>query len=298
MSGEAVAIELSEMRPGGGYELLLSEKQSKTWNFTNKEGKLVNGKKEWVSLMVKHIATGVIGPFYLTLPNLRTHNGAQISQYDTIFMSVTAQEETLKTIKSYIDSQIYNLLFQRRFELLPNADRFSNPNELAFVLPSCIVRRGELKKDSNDPTARYGDSMIFGIPSKKTSSGVVVDTDMCTIVDPENGPFSWEQLAKKELLEVSISVNINLGSKTAVTCTACSIVPNAVSVPKVISSHMLKRRQQERQQQAMQAAQAAASVQPPAPVDQTPTFAPSPVPTTYPTNSHDLFEPFAKRPAV
>jgi hypothetical protein len=288
------------MRPGGNYELLLSEKQIKTWNFT-KDGKLVSGKKEWVSLLVKNIATGVTGPFYLTLANLKTYKGAQISQYDTIFISVVGSEELLSTVRSYIDSQIYNLLFHKRYELLPGADRFTSPKELAFVLPSCVVRRGELKKDANDPTARYGDSMIFGIPSKKTSSGVVVDTNLCTIEDPDGGLFSWEQLAGKDC-EVSIGIDIRFsGAKIDVNCTSRSIVPNATSIPKVLSSARLKRRTQDAHQAAMLVAQQAAAQQPPAPTAPLPTqinASPALNANMPMTISHDLFEPLAKRPAV
>ena len=292
MSQEVVAIDLSEMHPAGAFELVLSPKQNKTWNFTNKEGKSVNGRKDWVSLQVKTRATNTVGDFFLTIPALKTFKGIQISQYDTTFISVVplpGYEETLNNVRSFIDARIYELLFTRKFELLNNADRFNSPSEISFVLPNGVVKRGELKKDQNDPLARYSDSMIFGIPSKKVSSGVVVDQTLCQITNTAGDPFSWDQLNGKELDEITISVNITLGTKMDVTCTARSIVARGSSTPMVVSQSRLKRRQQEAQQNAMLAAQKAAGVQPPAPSDQTTASQAPTAPSLTMSGTHDLF---------
>ncbi len=335
MNNEIVAVELNDLKPGGAYELLLSDKHIKTWNFKGKDDKQVNGRKEWVEMMVKHLPTGSVGPLYLTITGVKTFKGAQVSKYDTIFICIAAQEDVMAAIRAYVDSAIYRLLYLRRYELLANAERFNSPDQVAFVLPNCVVNRGALKDPNNPLGDRYSDSMIFGMPSQKTAGGTVVDKNICVIEDPNGNPFPWDQLVAKELQEITIGVEIVLGAKLKVSCMVRSVVPNAISVPRVISRRKLDQRQREAQQQAMLAAQKAAGLLsqsltgPPAPLASgalpnipgadNATLLPPHVPHQPPgpahpmfqetqgqqaeyerteSINHDLFEPIAKRAAI
>lgn len=224
-----VAQPLEELQP---TKFMFSPKETKKWDFFNKKtNKQTVGSNDWVQVFYDNDGQKLA----FVLENVKTTTGVQSTDsFKRGFMSVTLTPEQSAQIRKAVDDPILMIVWQNREELFRPARKMQQLVEMKCLFHG-VVQDGKEKKDKEGNLQRgpdgkiqvWNDSVTGDIPMKKKNQQVVVDENLCQIVDLTNRPYAWTSLAGKVLREVVVEIDkVVFSDKIRVHCTFKSIVPN------------------------------------------------------------------------
>lgn len=224
-----IANQLSDLKP---TEFMMGEPQTKSWNFTDKTGKQLNGSNNWVEIYYKtpgHKLNFIV-------ENVKTSGVKTDTDMRRGFMSITLSPEQSAQIRKAVDDPIFMLAWQNREKLYKMGRKMTQPIEMKFAYRG-VVKDGAERKDANGVVQRGGDgkvqvwadSITCNIPMKRQGNQVVVDAHQCQVVDLQERNYAWTGLEGKQLREVVIEVEkVVFNDKVTVHCNFKLIVPNEV----------------------------------------------------------------------
>lgn len=226
-----VAQSLGDLQP---VKFMFSKKETKKWDFFNKKtNKQTVGSNDWVEVYYEQGGQKLA----FVLENVKTTTGVQSTDsFKRGFMSVTLTPEQSAQIRKAVDDPILLLAWQHREDLFRPARKMQQLIEMKHFFHG-VVQDGKEKKDKDGNVQRgpdgkiqvWNDSVTGDIPMKKKSQQVVVDENLCQIVDLTDRPYAWTSLGGKVLREVVVEVDkVVFSDKIRVHCTFKSIVPNEV----------------------------------------------------------------------
>lgn len=215
-------------------KFMFSKKETKKWDFFNKKtNKQTVGSNDWVE--VYYEVPGQKLAF--VLENVKTTTGVQTTDsFKRGFMSVSLTPEMSAQIRKAVDEPIFQLAWQHREDLFKAGRKMQQPIEMKFAFHG-VVQDGKEKKDKEGNIQRgadgkiqtWNDSVTGDIAMKKKQQQVVVDDNLCQIVDLTDRPYAWTSLGGKNLREVVVEVDkVVFSDKIRVHCSFKSIVPNEV----------------------------------------------------------------------
>lgn len=207
--GVSIALPISELQPS---KFMLSKKETKKWDFFNKQqNKQMIGSHDWVE--VYYDTPGQKLAF--VVENVKTMTGVQTgNNFKKGFMSVTLTPEQSAAIRAAVDAPIFQLVWQNREDLYKKGRKMTQPLEMKFAFKG-VVQDGKEKKDKDGnfqkgPDGKvqvWQDSITGNIAMKKKNNQVVVDENVCQIVDLTDRPYAWTGLAGKKIREIVFEVD-------------------------------------------------------------------------------------------
>lgn len=234
----AIALPPTEMK---AECFAISEKKTDSWDFVDKAGKKIVGKKTTIKLYYdedKETKTPTKCAF--VLENVKTINGIQPGKkLNQGFMSINLTPDQSAMVTKYIDDVIFQIVWKHREVLFKGGSKLVHPMEIKNLFKG-VVKQGDEQKDKDGNVVkgpdglakRWADSITCTVPMKKKQNQPVVDDTKCQVVDLRDRPYAWTALDRKELREVILEVDfITIGSPSnafefKVQTVAKSIVPN------------------------------------------------------------------------
>jgi hypothetical protein len=181
---------------------------------------------------------GLDGPLVITMCNLKTYGGIRTTKFGQLCMGLSLTPEQSTRVKEKLEHRAKELAVKHKnklFEgLMPSATIAKlDINNIEFSFNS-IVQEG---KDNPEKVGeKYNDSMLIGVPSiKKNKTEVLLNKQMCQILDLNNNEFDWmfEQRADLEFVCMETKFSVNKEGKVSVRLEARAMKVNEAEKFKV-----------------------------------------------------------------
>jgi hypothetical protein len=231
---ETMAVELADI---DRTKLILSDKLTKKWSWMQ-DGKMNSGSRDYAEVYYGNTGEKLV----IILNDLRTPMGIQTSvKYKTGFMSFKLTTEQSTEIRQKIDEQLFKLVFDKRVSHMKGKGaRIQHPSEMRMMFQG-LVKDGDPKAEGSAEC--WPDQITCTVPTKKKGQQVVLDENVCVVEDLDGKPYSWMALDGKLMKEVAIEISeIRIDKEICVKTKIRLLVPDAKTIPRVMTKRKLQQR--------------------------------------------------------
>jgi hypothetical protein len=218
-------------------------KLEKSWNFTNQEGKNIQGKQVFAELYQNNDTDQKLS---IMFPDLKTRSGVYLTpDGKSALVSFELDTKQSLDIKQKCDDKLKAFLYEKRKTLFAGTALSGMHDPIMFMGYTGVLKTGKFKDEKDESKGRWNDVIPATLPTKKKGKQLSIDPNLCDILDEDSKEYSFMNLEGKTCSEVILELEKFVIKDATVVAkwNVRRLVVKGKDVPKLVSKRKLVQQQ-------------------------------------------------------